>query len=144
MCSWFTILYQFLLYRKSDSVIYIYTFFFAFCSISEYWIQFPVLCKMTLFTHSICNSLHLLTPNSQTIFHHLSPLWQPQVYSLWKKWQVLNIFNQYSGKSVWINLDTSCSFIFEAVCGRYLDISWLYKFLISCLWYLLQNWGAHV
>ena len=145
MCSWFTMLYQFLLYRESDSVIYIHAFFFTFCSISEYWIHLPVLCKMTLFIHSICNSLHLLTLNCQPIFPSpCSPLATTSLFSM-KKWQVLNIFNQYSGKSVWTNLDTSCSFIYEAVYGHYLDVSWLYTFLIiSCLWYLLQNWGAHV
>ena len=38
MYSWFTMLYQFLLYRKSDSVVCICTLFFTFSSISEHWI----------------------------------------------------------------------------------------------------------
>ena len=50
---------------------YICTFFFIFLSFmvyQGYWIQCPVLCSRTLFfIHSVCNSLHLLTPDSQSI-----------------------------------------------------------------------------
>ena len=58
--------------HQSDSVINIYTFFYLYqlplCSITSDWIQFPVLYSRTsLLIHSKCNSLHLLTPNSQSI-----------------------------------------------------------------------------
>lgn len=42
--------------------------FFPLLFITGYWIQFPVLYNRTLFfIHSICNNLHLLVPNSQSI-----------------------------------------------------------------------------
>ena len=60
-------LYQFLLCIK---VIQLYTFFPYYFpwSIPGDWILFPVLYNRTLLLiHSKCNSLHLLTPNSQSI-----------------------------------------------------------------------------
>lgn len=53
-------------------VIYMYICIYFSCSfqlqlITWYWIYFLVLCGRTLFIHSMCNSLYLLTPNSQTI-----------------------------------------------------------------------------
>ena len=62
----------------------IYTFFFSHyppsCSITSDEIQFPVLySRIELLLHSKCNSLQLLTPDSQSI-PLLPPLpWQPQV-----------------------------------------------------------------
>ena len=54
--------------------IYINTFLFIFFSIMVYhrmFIQFPMLySKILLFTHSVYNRLHLLTPNSQSIPLH--------------------------------------------------------------------------
>ena len=81
----FKILYQFLLYSKVIWLFYIYvcvyTFFlysFPLWFISGYWILFPVLYSRTLmFIHSICNSLHLLTPNSPSIPPPSLPPWQP-------------------------------------------------------------------
>ena len=77
MYSWFTMLCQFLLYSKvTQSYIYTHAytciFFFWYCLPSCYitsdWTQFPVLYNKTSFLiHSKCNSLHLLTPNSQSI-----------------------------------------------------------------------------
>ena len=55
---------------KWFSYIYIYTFSYSFplSFVTGYWILFPVLYSKTLlFIHSIYNSLHLLTPNSQFI-----------------------------------------------------------------------------
>ena len=34
-----------------------------------------------VFTHSLCNNLHLLTPNSQSL-PHPSPTWQPGLFSV--------------------------------------------------------------
>jgi len=53
-----------------STVIHIYNFFYSFSlwSLTEYWIQFPVLYSRTLlFIQSRYNSLHLLTPNFQSI-----------------------------------------------------------------------------
>ena len=81
---------------KWPSHAYIYTFFFSHyppsCSIISDEIQFPVLhSRISLLIHSKCNSLHLLTPDSQSIPLPLPPPWQPQVCSpspwvsfLWK------------------------------------------------------------
>ena len=49
-----------------------YTFFFSYylpsCFIPRDWMQFPVLCsRISLLICSKCNSLYLLTPNSQAI-----------------------------------------------------------------------------
>ena len=61
---------QFLLYSKVTQS-YIYTFFKCFFpswSMPGDWIQFTELYSRTLlFIHSKCNSLHLLTLNSQSI-----------------------------------------------------------------------------
>ena len=62
-------------------VIHIYAFSYSFplWFLTGYWIQVPVLYSRTLlFIHPIHNSLHLLTPNSQSI-----PLsrWQAQACS---------------------------------------------------------------
>ena len=49
---------------------YIYSFLnlFPLWFITGCWIQFPVLYRRTLLvTHPVCNSLHLLTPNSHSI-----------------------------------------------------------------------------
>ena len=51
--------------------------FYSFPSwlITGYWVYFPVLYSRSLFIHSICNGLYLLTPKSQSIpLPHLSPL----------------------------------------------------------------------
>ena len=58
--------------QHSDPVIYIYTFFSSYylpsCSIPRDYILFPVLySKISLLIHFKCNSLHLLTPNFQSI-----------------------------------------------------------------------------
>ena len=50
--------------------IYIYSFSYSFplWFITGYWIWFPVLYSRTLsLSHPLCNSLHLLIPNSQSI-----------------------------------------------------------------------------
>ena len=40
--------------------------YFLLCFIIKCWIYFPVLSRRTLlFIHSVCNTLHLLIPNSQ-------------------------------------------------------------------------------
>ena len=54
----------------SCTYIYIYSSLYSFLLwfITGYWIYFPVLySRILLFVHSICNSLHLLTPNFQSI-----------------------------------------------------------------------------
>ena len=58
--------------QHSDPVLQINTFFFSCyplsCSIPRDWIQFPVLYSRTsLLIHSKTNSLHLPTPNSQSL-----------------------------------------------------------------------------
>ena len=55
-----------------------YTFCFSHyppsCSITSVWMEFPVLNSRTsLLIHSKCNSLHLPTPDSQSISLPLSP-----------------------------------------------------------------------
>ena len=67
--SWFTMLDQSVV-QNSDSVVQIYTFLFPFplWFITGYQIQFPVLhIKTLVFIHSTWSSLHLPTPNSQSI-----------------------------------------------------------------------------
>ena len=54
--EWLTQLYCW----KSHVII----FFFSIRSATGDWIQFPVPYNRTLFIHSTCNSLHLLTPKS--------------------------------------------------------------------------------
>ena len=64
---------------------YVHSFSYAFPSwfITDYWIQFPVLCSRTLwFIHSIYNSLHLLIPDSQSFSPTPNSPWQPQICSL--------------------------------------------------------------
>ena len=88
---------QFLLYSKVTQsyihtyiyiYIYIYTFFFSYylpsCSNSRDWIQFPVLYSRTsLLIHSKCNTLHLQTPNSQSLpSSPLSPLAATSLFSV--------------------------------------------------------------
>ena len=58
--------------QHSDPVIHIYTFFFSHyrlsCFIPRDWTQSPVLYSRTSFLiHAKCHSLHLPTPNSQSI-----------------------------------------------------------------------------
>ena len=69
--SWCTMLCSFLLYSKVIQLyIYIHSFSYSFplWFITGYWIQFPVLySRALLFIHALHNSLHLLTPNSQSI-----------------------------------------------------------------------------
>ena len=79
MCS-------FLLYSKVIQLyIYIYTHSFSYSFplwfITGYWIYFPTVfySRTLLFMRSICNSLHLLTPDSHSISR---PARQPQVCSL--------------------------------------------------------------
>ena len=56
--------------------LYSFSYSFPSCFITEYWVLFPVLYSKTLLLfHSICNSLYLLIPNSQSI---LSPLSFPR------------------------------------------------------------------
>ena len=45
--------------------------------IIAYWTQFPVLYTQTSFIHPICNSLHLLTPDSQSTPPPVSEMQQP-------------------------------------------------------------------
>ena len=68
---------QFLLYSKlTQSYIYIYSFFFILSSIMVYPKRLDIVPwavqQDSLLTHSIWSSLHLLSPNSQSI--PLSPL----------------------------------------------------------------------
>ena len=50
--------------QQSDLVIYMYTLFFIFFSILVYsWVLNVVPCAPLLFLSSICNDLHLLTPD---------------------------------------------------------------------------------
>ena len=66
------------------SHIYMYTFFFLTlsCSITSHQTSFPVLySKIPLLIHSKGNSLHILTPNSQSLLLHPPLFWQPQVCS---------------------------------------------------------------
>ena len=72
--SWFILWYHILLYNKvtQSDPKYIYTFFFSYhsplISIVRDWTQLPMLyCRITLPIYSKCNSLHQLTPNSQSI-----------------------------------------------------------------------------
>ena len=86
-CSWFKMLCQSLLYSKVVQLyIYIYTFFFMFFSTVVYHrILNIVPCavnRTVLFIHPTYNSLHPLTPNSQSSPSPFSPTWQPQVCSL--------------------------------------------------------------
>ena len=55
--------------QQSESVIYIYAYFFILFSLMAYpRLSFPLLYSTTLlFTHSVCYSLHLLTKKSQSI-----------------------------------------------------------------------------
>ena len=56
-------------------LIYSFSYSFPLWFVTGYGIQFPVLYSRTLlFIHSIYNSLHLLTPNSQSIPFNPSPL----------------------------------------------------------------------
>ena len=70
--SAFTMFCQFLLYGKDTIYKYIYILFFSHyrlsCSITNTWLQFPVLySRISLLIYSKCNSLHLLAPDSQSI-----------------------------------------------------------------------------
>ena len=78
--SWFTVLCQFLLYRKvTQSYIHIYTFFFFFTLSSimfhHKWLDIVLVLysRISFPVYSRYNSLHLLTPNSQCIPHSSSP-----------------------------------------------------------------------
>ena len=92
--------------------IYVYSFLYSFPSwfISRYLIYFPVLYSRTLlFIHCICNSLHLLIPNSHTILLlPSSPRFGVMLFLVlenclcyWKKciWLSFDTF-------IWINLST--------------------------------------
>ena len=77
---------QFFFYctERWPSYTYMYTFFFLTlsCSIISDQTEFPVLhSSISLPIHSKSNSLHLLTPNSQSIPLPLPPSWQPKVCS---------------------------------------------------------------
>ena len=69
-----------------STVIHIYNFFYSFSLwfLTEYWIQFPVLYSRTLlFIQSRYNSLHLLTPNFQSIHPQLPfPLATTSLFSM--------------------------------------------------------------
>ena len=57
---------------KPYTCIYKHIYSFSYCFplrfITRYWIWFPVLFGRTLLSlHSMCNSLHLLTPDSQSV-----------------------------------------------------------------------------
>ena len=60
---------------KWFSITYIHSSLYSFplWFITGYWIQFPVLYRWTLFIHAICNTLHLLIPNSQSIPSYIPP-----------------------------------------------------------------------
>ena len=74
------------LYCKRDSTIYspiyiIFLYSFPFWLTTGYWMWFLVLYGRTLLLNqSVCNSLNLLPPSSQSILHHPLP-WQTQVYT---------------------------------------------------------------
>jgi len=104
--------------RKSDPVIHVYIFFFSYylpsCSVTSDRIQLPVLYSGTsLLIHSKCNSLHLLTPNSQSI----PPPWQPQVCSLrlWVCFCSVNRFiestRHFKRRGLWVSIPSpkACS-----------------------------------
>ena len=65
-----------------------YTHIYAFFNILFYYglsqdlIQYPVLYSRTLFIHSICNSLHLLIPNSQSFLPQLPLLLLPLTHTM--------------------------------------------------------------
>ena len=64
----------------------LFSYYLPSCSIPRDWIWFPGLYSRTSWLiHSECNSLHLLTPNSQSIPFTLPAPWQSQVCSpcLW-------------------------------------------------------------
>ena len=68
---------------------FFFSYYLALCSIPRDGPEFPVLYSRTLLLlHSTCNSLHLPTPNSQSLL----PLpWQPQVCFPWP-WSVSFLF----------------------------------------------------
>ena len=84
---WFTVFRQFLLYSQvtqSCISIYIYINFF-FLTLSSYVLsqvtRYSYLCynsRISLLIHSKCISLHLLTPNSQSILFPTPPSRQPE------------------------------------------------------------------
>ena len=79
-CSWFTILISAV--QQSDSVI-LFQILFHYGLLQD--IEYSSLChsRALLFIHSICNSLHLPVPNSQSFPPPLPPMpWQTQVCSL--------------------------------------------------------------
>ena len=88
--SCFTVFCQFSTVQQSDPAL-----FLTLSSIVLHlkWLDgFPVLfSRILLLVHSRCNSLHLLTPESQSLPVPRPPPWQPQIYSpspwfsfLWK------------------------------------------------------------
>ena len=70
-CSWFSVLWYFILYSKVIQLfIYIQSFSYSFSLwfIIRCWLEFPMLYSRPLFfIYPIYTSLHLLIPNSQTI-----------------------------------------------------------------------------
>ena len=73
--------------QQSDPVTNIYILPFLYYlpswSLLRDWIEFPGLYSRTSsLIHFKCNSLHLLTPNSQSVPLSPPPSWQPQVCSL--------------------------------------------------------------
>ena len=82
--SWFAALCSFLLYRR-ETQLYTYICFFNILfhyGLSQDLIQYPVLYSRTLFIHSICNSLHLLIPNSQSFLPQLPLLLLPLTHTI--------------------------------------------------------------
>ena len=77
----------YIIHTRTRTHTHTHTFFLSkylpSSSITSDLIYFPVLYSRTsVFIHSKCNSLHLLTPNSQSIPLPPLPSWQPQVCSL--------------------------------------------------------------
>ena len=60
---------ELVIHTHTHTHIYIYSFLYSLPLqlIPGDWMYFPVLYSRMLFIHSKCNSLHLITPNSQSI-----------------------------------------------------------------------------
>ena len=68
--------------QQSDSVTHSFSYYFPLWFITGLK-QFPVLhSRAMLFIHSVCNSLPLLIPTSQSNPSHCRPSWQPQSVSV--------------------------------------------------------------
>jgi len=74
------------------------------CFITGYWIKFPVLYRRTLFTHCICNSLHLLILDSQSFSLPLPfPLGNHKsVLCLWVCFCSVDMFVSYFRFHIWV------------------------------------------